>query len=29
MTAESNVEFINDLFAAFGRGDIGYFSDWC
>ena len=27
MTAESNVEFIQDLFAAFGRGDIFYVID--
>jgi ketosteroid isomerase-like protein len=27
MTAESNVEFVNDLFAAFGRGDVGYVID--
>jgi len=27
MNAESNVEFVKDLFAAFGRGDIDYFID--
>lgn len=27
MSAESNVEFIKGLFAAFGRGDIGYVVD--
>ena len=27
MQFESNVEFIEDLFAAFGRGDIGYVID--
>jgi ketosteroid isomerase-like protein len=27
MTAESNAEFVKDLFAAFGRGDIGYVID--
>ncbi len=27
MIAEANVEFIRDLFAAFGRGDIGYVID--
>ena len=27
MNAESNVEFVKDLFAAFGRGDIGYVVD--
>ena len=27
MTAESNVEFVKDLFAAFGRGDIGHVID--
>jgi hypothetical protein len=27
MSAESNVEFVKDLFAAFGRGDIGYVID--
>jgi ketosteroid isomerase-like protein len=27
MTAETNVEFIQDLFAAFGRGDIDYVID--
>jgi ketosteroid isomerase-like protein len=27
MTADSNVEFVKDLFAAFGRGDIGYVID--
>jgi ketosteroid isomerase-like protein len=27
MAAEANVEFINDLFAAFGRGDIDYVID--
>jgi ketosteroid isomerase-like protein len=27
MSAESNIEFVNDLFAAFGRGDIGYVID--
>ena len=27
MTAESNVDFVKDLFAAFGRGDIGYVID--
>jgi ketosteroid isomerase-like protein len=27
MTAESNVEFVKDLFAAFGRGDIDHFID--
>ena len=27
MSADSNVEFIEDLFAAFGRGDIGYVID--
>jgi len=27
MTADPNVEFVKDLFAAFGRGDIGYVID--
>ncbi len=27
MSAESNVEFVKDLFAAFGRGDIDHFID--
>lgn len=27
MSAESNVEFVKGLFAAFGRGDIGYVID--
>jgi hypothetical protein len=27
MSAESNVEFVKDLFGAFGRGDIGYVID--
>lgn len=27
MSAESNVKFVKDLFAAFGRGDIGYVID--